>query len=203
MTDTQRTQAEGTALGAGLGVALGAGIGAAVGGKQGAALGALLGGLLGGGAGAAWGAHVASKKAQYANTEDYLDAVIQKAQIMNGQTQQYNTSLASQIQQLNKETNNLVRLYRQKQVQKAVLQAKYRETEQKFTEASKQLDAVNTEIQIQQRVLNNEKTAVKSAQTQARLNNIEIEIQRLEQQRDELQQNTVAFGEIRTRLLQG
>ena len=79
MTDTQRTQVEGTALGAGLGAALGAGIGAAVGGKQGAALGALVGGLLGGGAGAAWGTHVASKKTQYANTEDYLDAVIQKA----------------------------------------------------------------------------------------------------------------------------
>jgi chromosome segregation ATPase len=203
MTDTQRTQAEGTALGAGLGAALGAGIGAAVGGKQGAALGALLGGLVGGGAGAAWGAHVASKKAQYANTEDYLDAVIQKAQLMNGQTQQYNASLASQIQQLNKETDNLVRLYRQKQVQKAILQEKYQETEQKFTEASKQLNAVNTEIQIQQRVLNNEKKAVESTQTQARLKSIEIEIQRLEQQRDELQQNTAAFGEIRTRLLKG
>ena len=66
---------------------------------------------------------------------------------MNGQTQQYNASLAAQIRQLNQETDRLVILYRQKQVQKAILQAKYQETEQKFTEASKQLGGVlNVEI---------------------------------------------------------
>lgn len=199
-TDSGRTKVEGTAIGAGVGAGVGAVVGYILGGKQGALIGAGAGAALGGAAGYAWGAHVASKKEQYASQEDYLDAVIASARQVNENTQQYNASLTSDIDKIDREANTLVRQYNEKKIQKAALEAKRKETETKAAEAKKQLAAVNTEIEIQQKVLKQEKSDVKSAQAQNRLNAMETEVSQLEQRRDELGRRIDALAAIGVRV---
>jgi chromosome segregation ATPase len=185
-TDRGRTQAEGTAVGAGIGTALGAGLGYLLGGKQGALIGAGAGALVGGTTGLVWSSHVASKKEQYAHEEDYLDAVIGSARDMNEKTRLYNASLTNDINKLDQETDALIQQYNQKQIKKATLEAKRKETEAKMTEARHKLDTVQKEIDIQQTVLKKEKEQGQSVQAQARLNTMDAQIHQLEQHRDEL-----------------
>jgi len=73
--DSQRTRAEGAATGAAAGAALGAGAGALIAkNKQGALVGAAAGAAVGGLAGAAAGDSVAKKKEGYAKQESALDS---------------------------------------------------------------------------------------------------------------------------------
>jgi chromosome segregation ATPase len=198
-TDRGRTQAEGTAVGAGIGGTVGAALGAVFGGKQGAIIGAGIGGVLGGATGLAWASHVASKKEQYASEEDYLDAVIYSARDMDEKTRQYNASLTKDINKLDREIDILVQQYNQKQIKKATLEAKRKETEAKMTEARNKLDTVQKEIDIQKTVLKKEKEQGQSAQAQARLNTMDAQIHQLEQHRDELGKQIDALAVIEAR----
>ena len=186
-TDSQRTKTEGTLIGAGAGAGVGALIGAAVRGKKGAVLGAKIGAVLGGVGGFAWGNHVASKKEKFASEEDYLDAVITSAREVNDETRQYNVELQNEINRLEHETEQLARKYKQKRVAKATLQERLQEVNAKREEAKKQLAIVESEIQIQQRVLQTEQNNAESAQAKSQLASMEAEIAQLEKYRSELE----------------
>jgi chromosome segregation ATPase len=200
MTDAQRTKAQGTAVGTGVGAAVGAGLGALLGGGRGAAIGAAVGAGVGAGAGYAWGAHVASKKANFARQEDYLDAVIASARATNEQTRQYNAALATDIQRLDQQTAQLVQQYNQRRVAKSALAQSHQEAEAKLTEARQHLQKVENEIAIQQRVLNQEKDLARTAHAQSSLQMMQAEIDKLERLRTELAQQVQTLAAIGTRV---
>ena len=152
-TDRGQTQAEGTGAGAVIGALTGALVGYAAGGQKGALIGATAGAGVGAGAGYAYGTHVANQKEKFAKEEDYLDAVIVSAHQMNEQTQQYNASLRSEVDTLDRQTASLVQQYNQKTVQKGTLQKEEQRLATKISEAQKQLQKVSNEVEIQRRVL--------------------------------------------------
>ena len=199
-TDSGRTKVEGTGVGAGIGAVLGAGAGYLLGGEKGALLGAAAGAALGGAAGYAWGSHVANKKEKYATQEEYLDAVIDSGRKVNVESQKYNAALIDEVNRLDRETGTLVRQYNEKQIRKAIVIAKKKETEAKADEAKKHFEMVRTEIDIQKKVLDQERNEVKSAQAQNRLHTMESEIRQLEQRRDELGQQIDALAAIGVRV---
>lgn len=98
--DGRLAQAQGAGLGAGGGALLGALIGYAAGKEDGALAGAAIGGLLGGASGYAYGSHVAARKKQYADYEQYLDACIASAMQKNREAVAYNRRLAAEIAKL-------------------------------------------------------------------------------------------------------
>lgn len=199
-TDSQRTKTAGTLFGAGAGAGVGALLGAAFGGERGAALGAKLGALLGGTAGFAWGNHVASKKEKFASEEDYLDAVITSAREVNDETRQYNVELQNEINRLEYATQQLARQYEQKRVTKMALQEQVQEVDAKRAEAKKQLAMVESEIQIQQRVLQTEQKSAESVRAKSQLANMEAEIAQLEKLRSELEQQIDTLATIGARV---
>ncbi len=122
--DAQRTRNEGTAVGAGTGAVLGGLIGALVGGdSKGAMIGAAIGAVAGGAAGYAYGDHVASKKAEYAKEEDWLDQCIASAQKVNQDTLAYNEKIRSDIAILDTKTKQLQQQYTAQKATKQTLLA--------------------------------------------------------------------------------
>jgi YMGG-like Gly-zipper len=200
LSDTQRTTVESTAVGTGVGAAVGAGVGALVGGGRGAAIGAGVGGVVGAGTGYAWGSHVASKRAQYSRQEDYANALLASARETQEQTRQYNTTLTADVQRLDRETARLVQQYRQRRIPKNALQRSRQETAAKLAEAEQQLQHVETEIQIQQRALQQEQELVRTARVPSHMRTMHAEIRQLERQRDVLEQQVQTLASINTRL---
>ncbi|MDH3601419.1 MAG: hypothetical protein OEU26_17545 [Candidatus Tectomicrobia bacterium] len=200
MSDKNRTRAEGTAVGTGAGAGLGALLGYAAGGSKGAVIGAVAGAGIGAGLGYAWGNHVASKKADYASQEDYLDAVAQSARQVNEETRQYNASLAEEIRQLDTETATLVRQYNQKKIARSILEERRVEMEKKLAGAKEHLKVVETEIKIQRKVLDQEKQKVESVQAQNNLVAMETEVAELERVKAELEQQVDTLASIGARV---
>ena len=194
-TDRGRTQAEGTGVGAGAGAAAGALLGALLGGEKGAAIGAGAGALVGSGAGYLVGTHVANKKAQYAKTEDYLDAVIASARQVNDQTRQYNASLRSQVERLDRETVALVKQYNQKTIRKAGLQKEEQTLAAKIAETQGHLQKVQNELKIQRQVL-----AQEQGQSPERLEKLQVQVTELERNKAELEQHINRLASIKTRV---
>jgi len=194
-TDRERTQAEGTGVGAVGGAALGALTGYAFGGAKGAAIGAAAGAGVGAGAGYLYGTHVANQKEKFAREEDYLNAVIYSAQQTNEQTRQYNDSLRSEIYNLDQETALLVNQYNQKAMTKTQLQKEEQRLATKISEAQKQLQKVHNELEIQKRVLAQEK-----GQSPEHLKQLQIQVKELEQNKAELEQHINRLASIKTRV---
>ncbi len=96
MSDQDVTKAQGTAIGAGAGAILGQVIGRNT---QSTLIGAGIGSL----AGLAYGTHVANKKKNYVNTEDWLDACIVQAESTRKKAAAYNDRLDNQLARLRKE----------------------------------------------------------------------------------------------------
>lgn len=200
LSDTQRTTVESTAVGTGVGTAVGAGVGALVGGGRGAAIGAGVGGVVGAGTGYAWGSHVATKGAEYTRQEDYVKALLASARETQEQTRQYNATLTADVQRLDHETARLVRQYKQRRITKSALQRSRQETAAKLAEAQQQLQHVETEIQIQQRALQQEQNQVRTGRVPSHMRTMHAEIRQLEQQRDMLEQQVQMLASINTRL---
>jgi hypothetical protein len=114
-TDQQRTVTQGTSLGAIGGALVGGLTGAAVGALTGntrnivtgAVAGAVVGGVVGGAAGYQWGKRVAFKKAQYATSEDRLNANIRRANAAREAAVRENQTLRGQIAKLNSEVKRI------------------------------------------------------------------------------------------------
>jgi len=200
LSDTQRTTTESTLLGTGAGAAVGAGVGALVGGGRGAAIGAGVGGVVGAGAGYAWGSHVASKRADYARQEEYVEALLASARETQEQTRQYNAALTGDIQRLDRETARLVQQYQQRRLAKSALQRSQQATAAKLAEAEQQLHHVETEIDIQHRALQHEPTLTRPTQGPSQVQALHTEIRQLERQRDVLAQQVQTLASINARL---
>lgn len=179
------------AQGAGAGAIIGALFGAVVGGRNGA----LIGAALGAAGGAAVGVHVANRKAQYASTEDYLDACIASAHQTNQQMRAYNAQLSGQIAQLDAETARLLSRYRSKQVTKSRLLKKRKVVRRKLKEAKAKLARLQKEISIQQKVLAQERGKAKG-----RLAKLQAELQELRKTAAELERQTSQLAALDTRM---
>jgi hypothetical protein len=201
LSDSQRTTTESTLIGTGAGAAVGAGVGALVGGGRGAAIGAGVGGVVGAGTGYAWGSHVASKRAEFARQEDYVNAMLASARETQEQTRQYNATLTGDIQRLDRETVRLVQQYKQRRITKSALQRSRQETAAKLAEAEQQLQHVETEINIQHRALQQEQDLARTAHVQNHVRALHAEIRQLERQRGMLEQQMQTLASINARLL--
>ena len=196
-TDRGRTQGQGAVVGTVTGAAAGAAIAAAATKGDPTAI------LIGAGAGAVTGLiagllvakHVADQKEKFAREEDYLDAVITSAQQMNAQTQQYNASLQSEINTLDQDTAVLITQYNQRASTKAELHKEEKRLAAKISEAQKQLQKVNKEVDIQKSVLTKEQ-----GQSQEHLNKLQTQVRELEQNKAELEQHINRLASIKTRV---
>jgi uncharacterized protein YcfJ len=194
-TDRGQTQAEGTGAGAVLGAATGALIGYLAGGEKGALIGVASGAAVGAGAGYAVGTHVANQKAKYVKQEDYLDAVIDSARKMNQETRQFNALLGSQIDTLDRETTSLVRLYNQRAVRKVELQKEEQMLAARISQARAQLQKVRNELNVQVKVLTQEK-----GQSQDQLQKQQAQINELARNKVELEQYINRLASIKSRV---
>ncbi|WDP85674.1 MAG: hypothetical protein HUN05_11475 [Desulfobacter sp.] len=152
--DGQRTRNEGTAVGAGTGAVLGALVGALVGGdSKGALIGAAVGAVAGGAAGYAYGDHVASKKAEYAKEEDWLDQCIASAQKVNQETLAYNEKIRSDIAILDAETQKLEQQYTARQTSKERLLAEKKDIELALKTTNEKLSRAQFELDSQKQAM--------------------------------------------------
>ncbi|SMD02307.1 Glycine zipper [Desulfocicer vacuolatum DSM 3385] len=153
-TDGQRTRNEGTAVGAGTGAVLGGLIGALVGGdSKGALIGAAIGAAAGGVAGYSYGDHVASKKAEYAKEEDWLDECIASARKINQETLAYNNEIRNDIAQLDVETRKLKQQYAAKQASKDTLLAEKKNIDETIKLTDEKLARAKFELDSQKQAL--------------------------------------------------
>jgi hypothetical protein len=145
MTDTQRTQAEGTAGGA----AIGALLGGVLGGGKGAAFGAAAGGL----SGLIAGVMVAQHKNQYATAENFYDTQIDQTRARNMQLASYNNDLNLQVGYYRQQ---IAMLETAVQTGNANLQSAsdvQRQVAAKYAESSKMLEASEQDLEQQNEVV--------------------------------------------------
>lgn len=150
LSDSTRTKTEATAVGAGGGAVIGGIIGAFLGD---AGLGALFGTAAGAAIGYGYGSHVAKRKAEYAETEDWLDACIVSLDEKNKETMHYNTQLDQNIKDMDATITNLTNLYKNKEIEKAVLDEEKKKVVAKLAEVKKKLKQAKFELKNQQKVL--------------------------------------------------
>lgn len=196
MSDSNRTKAEGTAVGAGGGALLGAVIGGLAGGSDGALIGAAVGAGTGAAVGYAYGTHVAKQKEKYAKTEDWLDACIASAEQVNQETRAYNLALETDIQTLQAETDSLTIAYAQKKVKKSALQKEKSKIDTKLAEANKKLDRSKFELENQQLATAD---ARKGGQTQ-QADKLDQEIAQLKETVAELEAQTQSLASMSARM---
>jgi hypothetical protein len=194
--DTQRTQAEGAAVGAVGGAILGGLLAVATGNVRHIAAFAATGALLGGGIGLAYGNHVASKKKEYAQQEDWLDACVAEAEKVNQETAQYNATLAGEIQALETETNNLLAAYQEKKAEQQQLLAAKEKVDQKHKQAQDRLARVKFELECQQKVAEQ----VTGDQQKDRLAKLDQEKQTLQKQIEQLEAHTSSLASMSARM---
>ncbi|MDZ4405009.1 glycine zipper domain-containing protein [Prosthecobacter sp.] len=143
--DGTRTRTEGALGGAILGALAGAAIGSLSGN---AGRGALIGLAAGTAGGLAYGNHVAKKKANYASTEQWLDACISQARATNQKARNYNSSLSANITKLRSEIASA-----KSSGNTRVLQQKKAEIIKLQNESTREMKKVDSEIKLQQEVL--------------------------------------------------
>lgn len=170
MNDSQRTKAEG----AGVGILGGALLGALVDGKKGAAWGATLGGL----AGYAYGSHVANEKAKYASEEDWLNACIRNARIINKNLKLHNRKLSREIIK----TKRLVRLYKQGKIRRATLLKQKRKLDQLRRKSKQMIRMARNELKNQKKILRNARRSSGTKRVQREMRTTSQQLSKLNRQ---------------------
>ncbi|MFH2059413.1 MAG: YMGG-like glycine zipper-containing protein [Pseudomonadota bacterium] len=195
--DSQRTKNEGAAVGAGTGALLGGLIGALVGGdSKGALVGAAIGAAAGGIAGYAYGDHVASKKAEYAKEEDWLDQCIVSAQKVNQETIAYNKKIKSDIALLETQTKKLQQQYAAKQTNKQTLLAQKKNIDAAAKTTGEKLDRAKFELDSQKQAM--AQVEKKGATDQSKA--LDAEIAKLEGLVAELEQHSKNLASLSSRM---
>jgi len=180
MSDSTRTKTEGAVAGA----AAGAIIGGLLGGRNGAALGAALGGM----GGLAYGAYVADEKSKYANTEDWLNAEINKAHKTNQNIRAYNTKLSREIA----ETKRLTKLYKQKKISKQKLLTQKKLVDKHRREAQKKLATIEKTLSNQKSVL----AASKKSNNPSQTKRLAKEVKTMEKEKNTLKAHTRTYADM-------
>lgn len=195
--DGQRTRNEGTAVGAGTGAVLGGLIGALVGGNsQGALIGAAIGTVAGGAAGYAYGDHVASKKAEYAKEEDWLDQCIASAQKVNQDTIAYNKKITNDIALLDTKTKELEQQYANKKASKQTLLAEKKNIDAAIKTTAEKLDRAKFELDSQTQAI----AQVQGKDTTGQSKALDAEITKLETLIAELEQHSQDLAGLSSRM---
>ncbi len=175
----QRTTAEGAAAGAALGAIIGQLTGVDT---ESTIAGALIGAGIGSIGSTAYGHHVANKKEQYANQEEYLNACIASTMQINEKTRRYNTALKNEIAKLDEDVNRMIVQYNRKKVTRTALIRKKQKVSAKLSQSQRYLNRAKDEVIIQKEVLKRE-----SGKSQAELAKLNIEIKKLERTVSELE----------------
>lgn len=180
--DSTRTKAEG----AGIGALLGAGIGAALGGDaKSAAIGAAIGGL----GGFVLGNEIAKRKQKYKTQEDLIAGESQHIANVLRETRATNKALSSDIKNYRRQVNSLNAKLKQGKTQKARLQTKKAEIDQRYASAQKSLAAVDNELKTAKAL--HKETQNKAGQGNAKqLERWNSRIRQLKAQKVQLEKNT-------------
>lgn len=194
--DTQRTQAEGAVIGAVGGLIVGGLLAVATGNTRHLATFAAAGALLGGGAGMIYGNHVASKKKEYAQQEDWLNACIAEAQKVNQEAAQYNAALDGEIQALDMETNAILSAYQSQKIEKENLEEAKNKVDQKLKQAKDRLARVKFELDSQQKVAEQ----VTGDQQKAKLEQLDQEKLAMQKQIEQLEAHTTSLASMSARM---
>lgn len=181
--DQQNTVKQGSIIGAVAGTLVGltAGVGLTVlvavltrDSNQAARVGAVLipglvvaGGMVGYGKGKEWGKRVARKKAEYANTEEYLLANLADARALRAKAQEEAARVEKNMQVLTRDTNALREKYQRGQATKNQLAKQRAAIASAQSEVGRRIQRLNEEIAGQQAVIKesaqNKNTAAKQA----------------------------------------
>lgn len=195
--DAERTRNEGTATGVGAGALIGGIIGAVVGGDtKGALIGAAIGAAAGGAAGYAYGNHVASKKAEYAKEEDWLDQCIASAQQVNKDTLAYNAQLKTDIAQLEAKTRELEAQYAAKKTGKEALLAEKKTIDAAIKATNEKLDRAKFELDSQKQAVAQVEQKGSAGKSKA----LDDEIAKLEGLVNELEQHSENLAGMSSRM---
>ena len=190
MSDSTRTKTEGAAIGA----LLGGIIGAVTGDGKGAAIGA----LVGAGVGYVVGNEVAKRKQQYASTEAFLDAEIERTAEFNQTARKQHENTRREIASLDRETLRLQQRYRAGSASKAQLAAKQSELEAKLAKNREFESVLQKEYEINSEIL-----AQESQSRPARdpyLAQLQRENADLQKQIELLRQDSTQLAQINERL---
>jgi uncharacterized protein YcfJ len=190
MSDSSRTKTEGAAIGA----LLGGIIGAVAGDSKGAAIGA----LVGAGVGYAVGSEVAKRKQQYASTEAFLDAEIERTAEFNQTARQQHENMRREIASLDRETARLQQRYRAGSASRAQMQSKQRQLETRLAKNREFESVLQKEYEINSEIL-----AQESKSRPARdpyLTQLQRENADLAKQIELLRQDSAQLAQINERL---
>ncbi len=194
--DQTRTKTEGTLVGAGAGAVLGAVVGGLVGGRRGALTGAAIGAGAGGLAGYAYGSHVADKKAEYADREEWLDACLTQAERTRRETAAHNDKMRAELVRLRQETQQLEAAYQQRRVKRSALLAEQKKIEQRLALNEQRMERTQAEISRQSGVVRQAREAGDNTQA-ARL---ETEVRSMREQVDQLKRQSAELADMSHRM---
>ena len=193
MSDEDKTKAQSI----GVFGAVGSVIGGVIGHQMGdATVGAVVGGVAGATGGALYGDHVVKKKSDYASQEDYLQACIGQAEEMLTLATEYNSTLVTEVANLDAEVTSTMEAYQQKQNQKEDVLAVQTALAEKHKDAAESLAAITEEIKQQRSVLEAEAGNAASGT----LKKLEEKIAKLEEQKAELTEHTSRLASIQSRI---
>ena len=195
--DSTRTKTEGTLTGAGVGAAVGALLGLAIGGNtQGTLLGAAIGAGVGSLSGFMVGKHVADKKAEYARREDWLDDCIDHARTVTAEGKKKNDDLRQKIATLDKESQELKKAYKNKQIKSTQLAKERKSIQALQNETSENIKVLNQEKQKQLAVAKDAKNSGNSREAQI----LDKEIKKLNDEIKKMQESNKKLANISARL---
>lgn len=196
-SDATRTKTEGTAVGAVGGALIGGFIGFVAGGDAKSALkGAAVGAAAGGAAGYVYSSHVASKKAEYAKEEDWLNECIASAKQVNEDTRSYNSQLHTDICMLEKKTQTLRTQYNAKKARKTALLTEKRNIDALIKSTNEKLDRARFELVSQQQAV----AQIQKKKDTSQSNVLDAEISKLEKLISELEQYSEDLAGLSSRM---
>ncbi|USI27918.1 glycine zipper domain-containing protein [Alteromonas macleodii] len=175
-TDQQNTENQGTAAGVVIGGLLGLALGDS---KEATLLGATVGAVLGN----MYGKHVADKKAEYKDTEAYMTAMIAESDKVIAASREQRETLQSSV------TNQkqMIASYKQKSAEqqdlKKALSEQLEKNAKDLETTNELIAAIDREVGIQQRVLNEERAQLASVmidKSEANITTMESEKRQLQ-----------------------
>ena len=191
--DQARTKTEGVALGALLGAVLGAAVG-----DDDRAVGALIGATVGAGAGYLVGQEIAKRKKKYATEEEFLDSEIASAREFNLTAATYNASLEQDIARMDKETIVLKNQYEADQVSYSQLEKERVAIAKKIESSESVMQELREEQKIKLAI--HEEQLKKRSSNDARVIQLEQELDLLKENIDTLNQHSQQLARIDDRL---
>lgn len=152
-TDQGQTRAEGASAGALIGGAIGLLLGDS---KEAAALGAIVGAV----AGDLFAKRVIRKKAEYANTEDYMNAVIKDAESTLVQSQKERSTLLANFNKYQSEIAQLKKQQNSQSSLNAALNEQSSQASEDLKTANALIESVEKEIALQTKILEEERQVI-------------------------------------------